>query len=1158
MKAFHSILALLIACCLLRPTLTAAAARRHNAFRSAALAITSGATAIDTLSIVPHSLVLRDEQGRLIPDSLFYVDYPNALLVGNLQGRTVHAAYRVFPVLFTKAYFNKEHEKYLSGDTIFSAYNPFFVPLGSLYRNEKLLDNSGLEHNGSLMRGVSVSTSSSASLTSELSLQLSGKLTDELSMMAAVSDKNLPLSPEGNTAALQEFDKVFISVFTDNTSLSAGDVELSEERDFFGKYNRKALGATFRTQQKKWGGVYRTSVSAGVSKGKFARKTLEAIDGNQGAYLLSGAEGERSIVVLSGSERVYADGLLLERGSDADYTISYATAEITFMPRYPVTRNSRIVVEFEYSERSYARYIADVKNSFAAQAGTFYLNTFYEGDAKNQPIDETLTDAERLQMANAGAQLWRAVAPAVDSVAYSGNEILYRKKDTIANGAPLQIYEYSTNPSEAFFRLRFSEVEAGKGSYAPVPSAANGRVYAWVGAGNGSYEPVQALVTPKRKILLTAGGALGADTSGAVALNAALSGSSANLFAANPSVDKTGFAVNLKGDKTWSVGAQSHVVATATALLFDKNFEAPERFVSAEYERDWNMEGELTGRNFQQYSGLLGYRYADKLRFSASLTMVNAGATDAALSPLDSSFSAMQGGMLRADLRLRQRRFTGAANASVLRTLQSHRSTQFVRAKGEVAQGFWRLTAGVRGELEHNSIIVNQTLQPSGKAFHTEEIFLRSDSGRHAATIFARNRVDFIPRQTEMKPFTQAQEAGLASELNGKILRSKFTGTFRHVRYADSAATENLLLGREELSGTFIKGFINTSALYELGAGMEPKQDFIYVEIGTGQGIYAWRDYNSNGVKELNEFEVAAFRDEASYIRVALPSREYVQTYAGRFSFQLSLLPAMLWQQRSGVQGVLSRFSNMFSFSNAHKSLRSDFAQNANPFYSEPLSDSAVVNQSYTALNTLTYLTPGARTKLELTWQGSRAKYMLVNGFELRQSSAVGLSAAQRLTDMLLLTAGAQREEKTYGAQYAQAGAGYDILQRSLSAAGELTPLMHLRVNISYKLSVKKNRASAEDAQLHDALAEITCNLPKKGMVAGGLGFIAAAFTGDGNSAVAYEMLQGYSAGRNFTWSATLRRMLGRGLELSCLYSGRRLPTGRVVHSGNMEVRLLF
>jgi hypothetical protein len=1161
LKSEAHILSLLTTCCLLLLLLTqAAGARQQNVLRSFSLAVTSDTTQLDTLSIVPHSLVLRNNRGRLVPDSLFWVDYHNALLVGRrLRGQTVHVAYRAFPVLFTKIYFSKEHEAYLSGDTIFSSPNPFFVPQSSLYQSESILSGSGLEHSGSLMRGVNMSVGSNASLTSELSLQLSGKLTDELSMVAVVSDKNLPVSPEGNTASLQEFDKVFVSVFTDKANLSAGDVEVSEAQDFFGKYNRKALGAEFSTQQKKSGATYRASASAGVGKGKFARKTLSIIDGNQGPYLLSGAEGERNIVALSGSERVYADGRLLERGSDADYTISYATAEITFMPRYLATRNSRIIVEFEYSERSYSRYIANQKNSVRLQSGSAYLNVFYEGDAKSQPIDENLTEVEKQQMANAGAQFWRAVAPSVDSVAYSSNEILYRKKDTVAGGVTHHIYEYSTNPGEAFFRLKFSEVEAGSGSYNLVRSAANGRVYAWVGKGYGSYEPVQSLVTPKQKFLLTAGGTFAVDSLSGAALDAALSNSNANLFASEPAgAGRTGFAVNLKGDKAWAITPQSRIVATAATLLFDKNFDAPERFVSAEYERDWNIEGELTGRNFQQYSGLLGYRYADKFSVNASLAVISAGETDAALSPLDTSFSAMQGGMLHADLRLRQRRFAGFANADILRTLQRNRSTQFVRAKAEAAQSFWQLTAGVRGELEHNNISVDQMLQPAGKAFHAEEIFLRSDSGRHAAAIFARSRTDFTPQRSEQQAYSQAQEAGISGELNGEAVRNRLTASYRHVRYVDSAATENMLMGREEFSGIFAKGFINTSALYELGTGMDPKQDFIYVEVGTGQGIYTWRDYNANGVKELNEFEIAAFRDEASYIRVALPSREYVQTYTGKFSFQITLLPAMLWQQRSGVQGFLSRLSNTFSFSNAHKNLRSSFAKNANPFFGEPLGDTAVVNQSYAALNTLAYLSPDARTKVELMWQSNKSKYLLINGFELRQNSVVGLSARQRLADVLLVSAGAQREAKTYGAQYAQANAGYDILHHSLSAGGELTPLMHLRVNAAYKFSAKKNRAGVEAAVLHEAQAELTCNFPKKGMAAGGLGFISTTFNGESGGTVGYEMLQGYGAGNNLTWNLSLKRALGKGLELNLLYSGRRLPEGATVHSGSMEVRLIF
>lgn len=1126
-----------------------------NAFRSLLLSTTSDTTQLDTLSMVPQSLVLRDAQGRIIPDSLYAIDYSKSRLISKLRLNGASAAFRVFPFSFSKIYFNKEPADYIRSDVNLGGSNPFFVPKSYRYQPDGLLGNSGLEHSGSLMRGINVSTNSSASLTSELNLQLSGKLTDELSLLATVSDNNLPALPEGNTASLQEFDKILISVYTDQTSLSAGDLDQLETEDFFGKYRRKTLGAGFATRQKKSGFSYQTGLSAGVSKGKFARQALAVVDGNQGPYLLSGAEGEENIVVLSGSERVYIDGRLQERGTDADYTISYATAEVTFMPRCVITRNTRVVVEFEYSERSYARYIIASQNRLQSEKFKLYLNAFYEGDAKNQPVDEDLSDAQKQLMNDAGAQYWRAVAPSVDSVPFNSNEILYQKKDTLADGAAQQIYQYSTNPLTARYRLRFSHIVGG--SYAPASTTANGRVYAWVGKGKGSYEPEQLLVTPKRKFLLTAGGVFTPDSLSSIALDAALSNSSVNLFSSDPQAASTGAGLNLGAEKIFRVTAKNSVMAGAKIFAFDKNFSTPERFTPPEYERDWNIEGGLQHRALQQYTGVVGYRYRQNVALTTTASFLNLGATSAEFSPLDTSFSSMQGEKLAADLLLRHRKFSGTAWSSFLHTEQANRTTNFARGAAELAQSFGKFTAGFREEFEHNEVESNGALLYNSQAFHTEELFLRSDSGAHRARVAARMRTDFLPKNNTLEKSVVMRELNATSAVGGSTVQNKLTAAYRNLRYADSATTENLLLGREEIFATLAQGAISTSVLYELGSGMEPKQDFIYVEVGTGQGVYAWYDYNGNSVKELDEFEVAAFRDEASYIRVALPSREYMQTYTGKFAFQLSLLPAVVWQGK-GVKGILSRFSNIFSFSNAHKNLRNSFAKNANPFYGESLSDSGVVSQTYAAVNTLSYLSPLARTKVELSWQQNASKQMLINGFENRQYNMLGLNARQRLTDPLLVSAGVERAKKIYHSQYAQADKNYSILQHTLLAGGEFTPVFHLRLNAKYSFSLKDNTEGSETARLHDAGLEGTYNFPQKGVVTGSFGFVSTTFDGEVNSAVGYEMLQGYSAGSNLTWGATFKRVLGRGLEFNLLYSGRKLSVGKVVHSGSVELRLLF
>ena len=104
---------------------------------------------------------------------------------------------------------------------------------------------------------------------------------------------------------------------------------------------------------------------------------------------------------------------------------------------------------------------------------------------------------------------------------------------------------------------------------------------------------------------------------------------------------------------------------------------------------------------------------------------------------------------------------------------------------------------------------------------------------------------------------------------------------------------DNTLLSRLEYSPRLIKGFITSSMFYETGYGLENKKEYYYLEVPAGQGSYAWKDYNENGIKELNEFEIAAFPDQALYIRVYTPTNQYVKVLHDQFSFSLNLRPAV-------------------------------------------------------------------------------------------------------------------------------------------------------------------------------------------------------------------------------------------------------------------------
>jgi hypothetical protein len=82
----------------------------------------------------------------------------------------------------------------------------------------------------------------------------------------------------------------------------------------------------------------------------------------------------------------------------------------------------------------------------------------------------------------------------------------------------------------------------------------------------------------------------------------------------------------------------------------------------------------------------------------------------------------------------------------------------------------------------------------------------------------------------------------------------------------------------------FFNQLIQSNTNYETNSGSIAQQNSPYLEVAIGQGVYTWNDYNSNGIQELQEFEIAPFIDQAKYIRVFLPNRVFVKTHQTKFS----------------------------------------------------------------------------------------------------------------------------------------------------------------------------------------------------------------------------------------------------------------------------------
>ena len=217
--------------------------------------------------------------------------------------------------------------------------------------NSQSIFGNGIEKSGTIVRGFSIGTNQDFSLNSGLRLQLSGKLTNNIDFVAALTDQNSPIQPEGNTATLDQLDNVFIQLKHPNLTATFGDYQLKQQYGEFGLIDRKLQGLLGEFNY----GNEKGYIAVASSQGKYNNNSFTGSDGVQGPYILNGSNNERNIIIIAGTEKVYLDGILMKRGESNDYTIDYANAQITFTPNRLITSASRISVDFQYSDRMFAR-----------------------------------------------------------------------------------------------------------------------------------------------------------------------------------------------------------------------------------------------------------------------------------------------------------------------------------------------------------------------------------------------------------------------------------------------------------------------------------------------------------------------------------------------------------------------------------------------------------------------------------------------------------------------------------------------------------------------------------------------------------------------------------------------------------------------------------
>lgn len=1124
------------------------------------IAASAGVQQLDTLSIVANTFTIYGPDGELLDEAFYEMDFSKARISLRVppywEDDSLRLVYKVYPINFSAPLFVRDTSLIRPRGP---GEDPVVIRLESAPKGPGLLSFEGLQSSGSITRGFSIGNRQDPVLNSAMNLQLNGLLTENITVMAVVSDQNIPFQPEGTTQQLQDFDKVFIRLDGYGASLTAGDFELERPPGHFLNLSRKARGGMITYDSAGADttvlgkGHLRTTVAGAISRGKYARNRIQGQEGNQGPYRLQGNENESYILVLAGTEKVFIDGRPMMRGMDRDYIIDYNTAEITFMPSVMITRESRIIVEFEYAERNFVRSMVFAGAELEYDKASFRFHVFNEQDHPAQPLFQQISEERQALMAAIGDSIHKAFDWNVDSTGFSNDRVMYRLTDSLGFDT---VFVYSTDPLQAVFQPGFSFVGQGQGNYRQVSSSANGRVFQWIAPVDnmpqGTHEPIIQLVTPKNHQMMTFGGDVNLSARSLISYEYALSRRDINLFSDQDKANDVGQAFFARYTNNSPVGATANNSWQFSLQAFyeftDQHFLPLERYRSIEFARDWNIEPGLKPSAEHLPGFSLAAEKKDLARAVYSFQTYLRG--DQYQGILNSAASSIRLGKNRLQ-------YQGSMLSS-----RGLRKTAFYRHRASYLRDLNFIMAGVEHQTEDNKIFMpdSDSLTANSEYFSQWEFFLsQREQSVNQYRAFYQLRQDALPNDQHFETASKAHNYGLMYQyLANPNQRAGLQLIYRELdvvqKQMPGETSEQTINIRADYTSRWARGAITSALFYETMSGRERRREYIYLEVPAGQGAYVWNDYNANDIMELDEFEISPFPDEANFIRVFIPTDDFIPVYSTSISHSINLEPAVAWRNAHGFRKFIARFSNRLNYRLDNKKQGS--ADHFNPFLVD-VDDSLLINLNSVVRNSLFFNRSHPRYNLEWIVQDNRNKNLLSNGFESRVIHSNAFRSRWNIQQVISLQAlgewGRKRNESQFFLRK-----NYTIHYYLLEPGINYQPARTLRFSLVYGYQQQNNTSGPETATTNRLTLENRISFPSRGNLQLRYQLSRIDFPFDPDTPLAFEILQGLREGINHVWNINWQHNINEYMQLSLQYNGRK-PTGvSFIHTGSVSLRALF
>ncbi|WP_038032939.1 hypothetical protein [Thermonema rossianum] len=1014
-----------------------------------------------------------------------------------------------------------------------------------------LLGSDSLHTSGVIARGLSVGTGNTAQFNSTLNLQIEGKLSEQVQLRASITDRQLPYEPEGNTQQIQDFDNILIEFIHQNGSLQLGDVVLSENDDYFLRFRRNVQGGYLQTHYAV--GKHKAQSKAGfaIAKGKFHSAFIQPIEGVLGPYRLRGGQNERFILILAGSEKVYLDGKLLERGFDRDYVIDYNQAEITFNPHIVITQFSRIRVDYQYTDRTYSRLTGFVQQTWESRRSHTRLSYYIETDNPNQPLLFSLRPEDKQQLALVGDQSERAFITAADTVSFSPDLVLYKKIDTLtASGLYEGVFVYTTEPGAPVYQVRFSEVGPNKGNYVLSSSLANGQVFQWVepqnGIPQGNYAPVTPVRLPEKRSMWHLHHSRQLSWRQRITIDLAHSLTDRNLYSPIDDGDNAGYAGRLHYQIEHPT--LDSLRRRESGFIYEYNspsFSFIDRFRPVEFNRDWSLPYDTTRLN-QQSEHIVGWYSHFDGHHTGYRAEVNYRRRDKQLEGWQSRIR-WKSEFARWVF---EQQFFGLYALLYADSLQSQRQSRWWRSYTRLQYKGKHIQPAVIADLDHNKIIQSSNDSITFSAMHYQALsgILQSpDTARFRWQLMHTYREDYRPKEGSMQLFAYANTTQADINRQGEQQSIEARLTYRHLLYADSLRNEENWAARLAWESRSRRKQLQQRLIYQHGSGRELKRTFAFIQVPVGQGTHTWRDDNGDGVAQLNEFYLALNPDEKNYIKVFTPTDEYVTAYSSDWYYRLQ------WQFPGN--GAFKALSGLSNWQLNQKVNRNDGLARWLPFFRP--ADEALLSRRELLRNTVFWNRSHPVYGITINqWQSSQ-RQLLTQGYETRREENYEISVRwQWHSQWQLVVSGAIKDVDNRSDVFLNRNFAYRV--RRTQAENTWQPGRRWRLRPSLIYQQKEGNENVQ-AWWYEGSMDIQWSNYPHFNIQGQLSFIRLTYTeGDLNTPLAYELLESLAPGNNWRWQLQWQQKLSSGLQLTFGYQGRKLPGSRIIHFGNVRAALLF